>query len=150
VIINEPVTSKMVMKKRHILCILTMFTLIIATFSCGDDSADSNTDTGTGTGSGEAGWMRTFTSPWGAIASVAIFPDQEYVLSGGGDRSVNCWRISDATWQKTFIRHGKVVQSVAISPDGEYVISGSSDNTIKYCHVQDIQNPITLKVMFYL
>jgi WD40 repeat protein len=70
------------------------------------------------------------------IASVAISPNGQYVLSGSYDKTVKLWEIATGREIRTFKGHSGLVHSVAFSPDGRYAISGSQDETIKLWEVE--------------
>ncbi len=67
----------------------------------------------------------------GVINSVAISPDDRYVLSGSDDKTMKLWELSSGDEIRTFVGHTDSVNSVVISPDGLYILSGSGDKTMK-------------------
>jgi WD40 repeat protein len=72
-------------------------------------------------------------------ASLAIFPDARWVLSGSDDRRLRLWELD---WEceyesktgrcvRTLEGHTDTVESVAISRDARWVLSGSRDQTLR-------------------
>ncbi len=75
----------------------------------------------------KAVFIETFTIP----LSVAFSPNGQFLVTGGMDREVRLWQVSDGKNLLTCRGHTNWVWSVAFSPDGQTVASGSDDKTIK-------------------
>eukprot|EP00545_Synedropsis_sp_CCMP1620_P002793 CAMPEP_0119014642 /NCGR_PEP_ID=MMETSP1176-20130426/10092_1 /TAXON_ID=265551 /ORGANISM="Synedropsis recta cf, Strain CCMP1620" /LENGTH=479 /DNA_ID=CAMNT_0006967849 /DNA_START=149 /DNA_END=1588 /DNA_ORIENTATION=+ len=56
---------------------------------------------------------------------------QDYLASGGRDRSVRLWKISSQTCLHVFQVHENWVRSVLIHPSGNYIISAGDDRSIR-------------------
>ena len=68
---------------------------------------------------------------------IAFSPDGLLLASGGVDKNIKLWRVSNSTEVHTISGHNERVNSVSFSPDGLLLASGSSDNTIRIWHVPD-------------
>ncbi|MBF0320953.1 MAG: serine/threonine protein kinase, partial [Nitrospirae bacterium] len=67
-----------------------------------------------------------------SVASVAISPDQKYVLSTGTfDNTFHIWDIGTKKLYRSFKGHTGGVLSAVFSPDGKFIISGSLDGTLR-------------------
>ncbi|MBV9958469.1 MAG: PD40 domain-containing protein, partial [Acidobacteria bacterium] len=80
-------------------------------------------------GSPDIVWMKDGHD--GAVLSVAVSPDGQYVASGGMDHLVKLWRVSDGSLVATMSGHFDKVNAVAFSPDGQTLASASHDRSIK-------------------
>lgn len=60
----------------------------------------------------------------GGVNTVAWSPDGKYLVSGGGDLTIQVWDSTTGTTQVT-MPIGQIVYAVAWSPDGKRVISGN-------------------------
>jgi WD40 repeat protein/subtilase family serine protease len=82
-------------------------------------------------------WMRGGHA--GDVTSVAFSPDGSLMASGGADRTIKLWRVSDGALVRTLTGHTGGVTSVAFSPDGRLLASGSGlgDRTIRLWRVSD-------------
>ena len=72
-----------------------------------------------------------------SVNSVAVTPDEQFVISGSDDKTIKIWKlpknknITDITLVGTLTGHTNVVDGVAIAPNGQILASGSWDGTIK-------------------
>ncbi len=66
-----------------------------------------------------------------SVFSLAITPNGEYIVSGGGDKTIKLWDINSGKCIKTLDSHDNEINSVVVTPNGKTIISGSSDKTIK-------------------
>lgn len=80
--------------------------------------------------------IRTVAAHSNGTTGVAFTPDGALLVSGGRDRNVKLWRVSDGALVNT-LNHGIRVISVAVSPDGQVAASGSSSGEIKLWRVAD-------------
>ncbi len=62
---------------------------------------------------------QTLTPQNGPVFSLAISPDGNTFVSGGGDRNIQEWNLKTGKLLHTFSAHRGPVVSVAISPDGK-------------------------------
>ncbi|OCQ89912.1 hypothetical protein BCD64_18390 [Nostoc sp. MBR 210] len=67
----------------------------------------------------------TLTGHSGKVASVAISPDGETVVSGCADQTINIWNLQTGKQIRTISGNLGEVSSVAISPDGNFLAVGS-------------------------
>jgi WD40 repeat protein len=67
------------------------------------------------------------------VTSVAITPDEKYVITGGADKTVRLWDATTGKEIRQFTGHtGKVTGVATISDeDGTYIFSSSDDGTVR-------------------
>ena len=76
--------------------------------------------------------LHTMTGHTDWVSCVALSPDDKYIATGSGDKTVRVWRMSDGAHVRTIrTGHTKAVMCIAISPDGKWIVTGSEDTTIK-------------------
>lgn len=61
------------------------------------------------------------------MKSIAVSPDETYIISGSEDRTIKIWEFLTGNLLNTLAGHKAYIQTVAISPNGKYIISGSGD-----------------------
>ncbi|BAY17058.1 WD-40 repeat protein [Anabaenopsis circularis NIES-21] len=69
--------------------------------------------------------IHTLTGHSGKVASVAISPDGETVVSGCADQTINIWNLQTGKQIRTLTGNLGEVSSVAISSDGNFLAVGS-------------------------
>ena len=79
-------------------------------------------------------WQHTqFLHQHSSVTSLAISPDGQTLVSGGGNvHNITIWNLSTHTQMRTLHGHTDIIHSVAISPGGRTLVSSSSDGTIKF------------------
>lgn len=75
------------------------------------------------------GQKRTDTHK-GQVFDCSWFPDQEQVLSCGGDKTLKIWSTRTGKLAKTLEGHKKVVRGCWVFDDGKQVLSCSADSTL--------------------
>ncbi len=81
--------------------------------------------------------LRGGHSDW--IQSLALAPDGDTLASGGKDRIIQLWSISDGRLLRTLRGHKDRVWSVAWSPDGKRLASASGNGSVKVWQVHEDQ-----------
>ncbi len=71
-------------------------------------------------------------------------PENDYLVSGGRDRSVRVWNVVTHQMLNVFKIHENWVRSVALHPSGKYVISAGDDRTIR---VLDLKSNRALRTL---
>jgi WD40 repeat protein len=66
-----------------------------------------------------------------AINSVAISPNDKYILTGSADGTAKLWMLDTGELIRTITGHKGEVTVVVFSPDGKYILTGSQDKTVK-------------------
>ena len=80
--------------------------------------------------------IHTISAHNSGTTSVAFTPDGALLVSGGRDRAVKIWRMSDGALVSAFDQGNRVL-SVAVSPGGQVVAAGSSNGEIKLWRIAD-------------
>jgi eukaryotic-like serine/threonine-protein kinase len=71
----------------------------------------------------------------GAFA-LAVSPQGDLIATGGRDRLVKVWRVSDGALVHQLEGHTERLYSVTFSPDGALLATGSTDNTVRVWDVE--------------
>lgn len=78
------------------------------------------------------------------VTSLALTPDNKYIVSGSQDYSVKVWSVHTLEEEFTLLGHTSSITSLAVTPDGKQIISGSEDQTIKIWNIFERKLEITL------
>ena len=87
----------------------------------------------------------------GPITTVAISPDNRWVVTGSADKTARLWDLSakDPAANPVVLRgHDGPVNAVAISPDNRWVVTGSEDKTARLWDLSakdPAANPVVLR-----
>lgn len=75
------------------------------------------------------------------VSKVRISPSQKtpIFVSGGWDKTVKLWNLTNCAHQKTFEGHKNIVTEVALSPDGSLCASADKDGMIMLWNIQKAQ-----------
>ena len=65
------------------------------------------------------------------VTTVAISPDDRFVISGSKDTTIRIWDTESGRCLKVLRGHFDYVWRITISPDGKFIVSGSYDETVK-------------------
>ncbi|MGH3720649.1 MAG: caspase, EACC1-associated type [Pseudonocardiaceae bacterium] len=83
-----------------------------------------------------------------SVKAMAFSPDGHILATGGRDRTVRLWKVTDPAHPKPLDRpltgHTNSVKAVAFSPDGHILASGSWDRTVRLWNVTDPAHPTPL------
>ncbi len=75
--------------------------------------------------------IRTLPGHRGRVGALAIAPNGQRAISGGGDGEIKIWDITTGTLTQTLTGHTSEVTGLAIAPNGNTAISSSRDRTVK-------------------
>lgn len=81
------------------------------------------------------------TSHQGRICALAYSPNQKFIVSSSGDKTIKIWSCLTKKLIKTLAGHNDTVWSVAVTPDSQIIASGSSDQTIRVWHLNHNKAP---------
>ena len=87
----------------------------------------------------------------GLITTVAISPDNRWLVTGSSDNTARLWDLSakDPATNPVVLRgHEGPVRAVAISPDNRWLVTGSNDNTARLWDLSakdPAANPVVLR-----
>jgi len=80
--------------------------------------------------------LRLVTGHAGAVAGGTFTPDGTKFLSGGADKTLRLWQVTDGAPLRAWAGHDAAVSSVAIMADGKTIVSGSLDQTVRLWPVE--------------
>jgi WD40 repeat protein len=84
--------------------------------------------------------LRVITGHAGAVGDGAFTPDGMKFVSGGADRTLRLWQVTDGAPLRAWAGHDAAVSSVAVMADGKTIVSGSLDQTVRLWPV-DLSTP---------
>src|SRR5262249_20359388 len=67
----------------------------------------------------------------GALHSLCLSPDGEWLATGGGDHNIRIWSVSTGKLQVQCIGHKSTVTGLAFFSDGKRLVSSSVDGSIR-------------------
>ena len=80
--------------------------------------------------------LHTITGHVNGIWSLAVTPDNGYIVSGGADNSIRIWKLSDGSHVRT-INDNAQVRSVAVMPDNNTIVTGNKNGAVKMWNLSD-------------
>jgi WD40 repeat protein len=86
----------------------------------------------------------SFTSHTDWVEAIAFSADDEYMVSGGSDRTIRIWKTADGQLVRTLTGHTRAIKVLAFSPDGHYLASGAAEGKIK---IWDWQTGLEVKTL---
>ncbi len=88
----------------------------------------------------KAAATRTLMGHTGWVRGIAMSPDDVYVASASGDKTVRVWEVATGQPLRVLEGHTSDVTRAAWSRDGEWIVSGSEDKSVRVWRV-DAQVP---------
>jgi WD40 repeat protein len=73
----------------------------------------------------------------GFVRSVALSPDDRFIVSGGDDKTVRVWGVAAGRLVKVLEGHTCWVVSVAWARDSRHIVSGGNDHTVRVWEVDE-------------
>lgn len=70
------------------------------------------------------------------VYDFAITPDNQTLVSVGGDKAIRIWDLKTGQLKNTLTGHSREIYTVALSPDGKSIYTGSNDNTIRVWNLE--------------
>ncbi|CVK96738.1 related to vegetatible incompatibility protein HET-E-1 [Fusarium mangiferae] len=86
--------------------------------------------------------LQTLEGHYGAVMSVAVSPDDQFLASGGNDKTVKVWDIAAGVCRHTLEGHDDTIYSITYLPDGKSLASAS--NAIK---IWDTKSGLCLRTL---
>ena len=75
--------------------------------------------------------MRVISGHLGWVRALAVDPDNQYFVSGAGDRTIKIWDIATGNLKLTLTGHISTVRGLAVSPRHPYLFSCGEDKKVK-------------------
>ena len=80
--------------------------------------------------------LKTLSSHSRDVNAVAFSRDDNFLASGGGDRTVRLWEVGSQQLLHT-MEHGEWVNDVAYAPSGQAVVSAARNGSIKLWNTEN-------------
>ena len=88
--------------------------------------------------------LKTLPGHSGPVLSLSVSPDGATAYSGGQDKTIRVWNLSEGKLLRTLSGHGPVT-AVAAVPGGGSLFSGGSDGTIRWLDAADGRERLVLR-----
>lgn len=75
--------------------------------------------------------MRVISGHLGWVRALAVDPDNQYFVSGAGDRTIKIWDLATGNLRLTLTGHISTVRGLAVSPRHPYLFSCGEDKKVK-------------------
>ena len=75
--------------------------------------------------------MRVISGHLGWVRSLAVEPNNEWFVSGAGDRTIKVWNLATGALRLTLTGHISTVRGLAVSPRHPYLFSCGEDKMVK-------------------
>ena len=75
--------------------------------------------------------MRVISGHLGWVRALTVDPDNQYFVSGAGDRTIKIWDLATGNLRLTLTGHISTVRGLAISPRHPYLFSCGEDKKVK-------------------
>jgi hypothetical protein len=75
--------------------------------------------------------LRSWLAHEAGIFCMAVLPDGQHLITGGGDGQLHLWDLDTAKIVRSFVGHSEAVRGVVISTDGTRLASASWDGTVR-------------------
>ncbi|MGB3535658.1 MAG: caspase family protein [Microcoleaceae cyanobacterium] len=72
-----------------------------------------------------------------SINTLSFSSDNQYLVSGGEDKVVRVWNLTNSELENEFKGHGKTINTVIFSPDNQYIYSGSDDTYLRLWSLEE-------------
>lgn len=86
------------------------------------------------------------------VLAVAFSPDNQWLATGSGDRTIAIWNVERGLWNmvmgahdRSLRAHEAAVTSLAFRPDGSLLASAGADGAVKLWHTRDWRPATTFK-----
>jgi len=90
--------------------------------------------------------VRAIAVDAGPVQALAVVPNGAHVLTGGADKVVKMWNISNGQMERAFAGAADAVKAVAVSKNTQLVAVGGADQTVRLFHFNDAKEVGNVKV----
>ncbi|MCS7044982.1 MAG: WD40 repeat domain-containing protein, partial [Gemmataceae bacterium] len=81
--------------------------------------------------------VRVLQADPGPVTALAVVPNGVHVLTGGADKTVKMWNVSNGQLERSFAGATDVVRALAVSKNNQLVAFGGSDQVIRVHNFAD-------------